>query len=64
LNTVLERELTAGQRRRAEVVVLYAAGWEGADIAQALAIHVNTVYSDLKAFERDGLEGVHHPGST
>jgi hypothetical protein len=60
LNTVLEQELTAGQRRRAEVLMLYAAGLEGTDIARALDIHVNTVYADLKAFERDGLDCVHH----
>ena len=60
LNTMLEQEITAGQRRRAEVLVLYAAGLEGTDIARALAIHVNIVYADLRAFERDGLDGVHH----
>jgi transposase len=60
LNTVLEQEITAGQRRRAEVRVLYAAGLEGTDIARALDIHVNTVYSDLRAFERDGLDCVHY----
>lgn len=59
LNTLLEQELTARQRRRAEVLVLYATGLDGADIAQALAIHVNTVYADLKAFEHEGLECVH-----
>lgn len=60
LNTVLEQELTAGQRRRAEVLVLYAAGVEGQDIARTLDIHVNTVYADLKAFAREGLACVHH----
>ena len=59
LNTVLEQELTARQRRRAEVLVLHAAGLEGTDIARALDIHVNTVYADLKAFERYGLDCVH-----
>ena len=59
LNTMLEQELSARQRRRAEVLVLYAAGLEGTDIARALDIHVNTVYSDLKAFEHDGLDCVH-----
>ncbi len=34
-------------------------GLEGTDIAWALDIHVNTVYSDLKAFEHDGLACVH-----
>lgn len=60
LNTVLEQELAAGQRRWVEVLVLHAAGLEGTDIARALDIHVNTVYADLKAFERDGLDCVHH----
>ncbi len=60
LNTVLEQKLTTRQRRRAEVLVLYAAGLEGTDIAWALDSHVNTVYSDVKAFERYGLDCVHH----
>lgn len=60
LNTLLEQELTAGQRRRAEVLVLYAAGVEGQDIARTLDIHVNTVYADLKAFAHEGLACVHH----
>ena len=60
LNTVLEQELTAGQRRRAEVLVLHAAGLEGTDIARVLDVHVNTVYADLKACARDGIDCVHH----
>ena len=60
LNAALEQEITARQRRRAEVLVLYAAGLEGTDIALALDIHPNTVYSDIKAFERCGLDCVHH----
>jgi transposase len=60
LNILLEQELTAGQRRRAEVLVLHAAGVEGQDIAHTLDIHVNTVYADLKAFAREGLACVHH----
>ena len=60
LNTVLEEELTARQRRRTEVLVLYAAGLEGVDIARALDIHMNTVYSDVRAFERYGVDCIHH----
>ena len=60
LNTVLEQELTARQRRRAEVLVLYSAGMEGVDIARALDIHINTVYSDVRAFERYGVDCIHH----
>jgi len=57
---VQEQKLTARQRRRAEVLVLYAAGLEGTDIARALDSHVNTVYSDVKTFERYELDCVHH----
>jgi hypothetical protein len=60
LNTMLEEELTARQRRRTEVLVLYAAGLEGVDIALALDIHMNTVYSDVRAFERYGVDCIHH----
>ena len=56
LHAALEEDLTARQRRRAEVLVLYAAGLEALDIARALDIHVNTVYSDVRAFERQGVE--------
>lgn len=59
LHDVLEGELTARQRRRAEVLVMYAAGLEATDIAHALDIHVNTVYSDLRNFDRCGLDCLH-----
>lgn len=55
LHAALEQDLTARQRRRAEALMLYAAGLEAATIAQALDSHVNTIYSDLRAFERDGV---------
>jgi transposase len=56
LHAAQEHDLTARQRRRAEVLMLYAAGMEAATIAQALDSHVNTIYSDLRAFERDGVD--------
>lgn len=59
LHEALEQELTARQRRRAEVLAMSAAGLEAADIARALDIHVNTVYSDLQAFDRYGLGCLH-----
>ena len=42
------------------MLVFYAAGLEGVDIARALDIHVNTVYSDVRAFERYGVDCIHH----
>jgi transposase len=58
LHSLLEDELTARQRRRAEAIVLHAAGLEAAEIARALEVHVNTVYSDLQAFEPFGVASV------
>jgi transposase len=47
--------MRARQRRRAEVLVLYAAGLEAVEIASALGVHIKTVYSDLRAFEAQGV---------
>jgi transposase len=55
LQTVLESESTSRQLRRAEVVVLYAAGLDAVEIARALDVHINTVYSDLRAFNTLGV---------
>jgi transposase len=60
LHSAMEKELTARQRRRAEVLVLHAAGLEAAEIARALDVHVNTIYSDLRAFEQHGVASVGH----
>lgn len=46
------------QRRRAEAILLHAAGLEATAIAQALAAHPNTIRADLHAFNRDGLRAV------
>ncbi len=60
LHAALEQELSARQRRRAEVLMLYAADMEAATIALALDCHVNTIYSDLQTFEHEGVDCVHH----
>src|SRR5438094_547372 len=46
----LEGPLQPGQRRRAEVLLLHAAGRPASAMAQRLQVHVNTVYAD----RRDG----------
>ena len=56
LHELLEQDFSTRQRRRAEVLLLYSAGMEALTIAQALGSHVNTIYSDLQAFERSGVE--------
>ena len=58
LHLALEDDLTSRQRRRAEVIVLHATGLEAAEIARALDIHVNTVYSDLRAFDEQGVASI------
>jgi hypothetical protein len=51
----LEGPLQAWQRRRAEVLLLYAAGLSASAMAQLLQVHVNTVYADLRDFAEHGL---------
>jgi transposase len=46
------------QRRRAEAILLHAAGLEATAIAQALAAHPNTIRADLHAVDCDGLRAV------
>jgi transposase len=60
LHSAMEKDLTPRQRRRAEALVLHAAGLEAAEIARALDVHVNTIYSDLRAFEQHGMASVEH----
>jgi transposase len=55
LHELLEGELRARQRRRAEAIVLHAAGLEARDIAEALGAHRNTIATDLHAFDAHGL---------
>jgi transposase len=61
LQEVLEQEMSARQLRRAEAIVLYAAGLDAVEIASALGVHIKTVYSDLRAFDALGVACVHEP---
>ena len=58
LEQVLESASAAGQRRRAEALLLYAAGHEATAIAHALRAHPNTIYADLHAFQQHGLRSL------
>jgi transposase len=62
LHTVLEEALTSSQRRRAEAILLYAAGLTAVDIAPLLDVHPNTIYADLHAFGHYGMAAIHHRG--
>jgi transposase len=55
IHRCLETPLLPWQRRRAEALLLLAAGHTAAFIARLLQAHVNTVYSDLRAFAHHGL---------
>jgi transposase len=46
------------QRRRAETLILYGMGLNPSAIAVSQGVHPNTVYKDLHAFERVGMEAV------
>lgn len=64
LQTILETSAEAGIRRRAEAVLLYGAGGSATDIATALEVHPNTIYTDLQAFAQQGVAGVEALGRT
>ncbi len=61
IHRLLESPLQPWQRRRAETLVLHAAGVSAAEIAQLLGVHVHTTYTDLHAFGQHGLDSVRQP---
>lgn len=46
-------------QRRAQAILLHQEGMSAIDIAASLQVHVNTIYADLHAFDRQGLAAVH-----
>lgn len=61
IHRLLETPLQPWQRRRAETLVLHAAGVSAVDIACLLEVHVHTTYADLHAFQQQGLDSVRQP---
>ena len=61
LHQWLEQPLQSWQRRRAEVLLLYAADGSVSSIAQLLQVHRNTVSTDLREFARHGLSALSRP---
>jgi transposase len=61
LHRWLEGPLQPWQRRRAEVLLLHAAGRPASAMAQLLQVHVNTVYADLRDFAQHGLSSLRRP---
>ena len=61
LHQWLEQPLQSWQRRRAEVLLFYAADGSVSSIAQLLQVHRNTVSTDLREFARHGLSALSRP---
>ncbi len=55
LEYVLETTTDPQVQRRAEVLLDFAIGLNGLEIAEALQVHSNTVYADLRTFAQQGL---------
>lgn len=55
LEIMLEGDLSPQAHRRAETILYHGLGLNGRQLAEALHVHPNTVYTDLQAFEREGL---------
>lgn len=59
LHRMLEEPLQPWQRRRAEAILLFAAGQDAQAIARLLGSHANTIYADLHAFAQKGVTILH-----
>lgn len=55
LDAALESEYDPQVQRRAQVLLAYANGLSGTEIAMALGVPPNTVYADLHAFDENAL---------
>jgi transposase len=63
---ILEESTQARLYRWVETALFYAAGLNAQQIAEALAVHVNTIYTYLHDFGREGMAFVQrlpHPGA-
>jgi transposase len=58
LEVISQDSLHPGVRRRAEAVLLYAAGLNLESIAKSLGAHPNTISADLHAFDEQGVDAV------
>lgn len=62
LHKILESALGPNQRRRAEAILLYAAGLTAVEIAHLLEVHANTISADLHACGTHGVAAGYHQG--
>ena len=55
LHQILEQSTNARLCRWAEALLFYGAGLDAQSIAEALAVHINTIYMGLHRFTRMGM---------
>jgi transposase len=58
LQRVVEETTDHQIRRRAEAILFYADGLNAVEIAAILKVHPNTIYTDLHAFDQQGLSSL------
>ncbi|MBI4445754.1 MAG: helix-turn-helix domain-containing protein [Acidobacteria bacterium] len=54
----VEEPLESATQRRAQAILLHHEGMNATEIAATLQVHVNTIYTDLHAFDADGIRAV------
>lgn len=58
LQNFIDTHDDAAKLRRAEILMLFAKGMSGRDIAETIGVHENTVYGCLRAFSELGVSSV------
>lgn len=59
LVTLVEEPLESAVQRRAQAILLHNDGMSATEIAATLKVHVNTIYTDLHAFDAEGLPAIY-----
>lgn len=59
----VEEPLESVFQRRAQAILLHHEGMSATEIAATLQVHVNTIYTDLHAFDAHGVAAVSQLGS-
>lgn len=60
---LVEEPLESARQRRAQAILLHHEGMSATEIAATLQVHVNTIYTDLHAFDAEGVAAVYQSRS-
>lgn len=63
LFALVEEPLESATQRRAQAILLHHDGMSALEIAATLQVHVNTIYTDLHAFDAQGVAAVYQSRS-